>query len=168
MNHREIVMKELVKFVKDKNISGKVIDVGAGNDCLKFEFEGLGFEWTGFDKISISQQYSGYMEDMHQIKDDSYDLVFCCHAFEHCENPIQALKEFKRIVKPTGFIFVATPSPCEHQILKGDADHIFVLNDLQMKRLLKFVELKGDSFIQTENIKEVQNYNVITTAWRKK
>lgn len=125
--------------------------------------ESKGLEWSGLDREG-SPTITGPMEDM-PIPDNTFDLIFCCHALEHCEIIIDALREFKRVLKPNGKFFIATPCPCEHQILKGDYDHIFVLNPMQMVRLIKYVEFKdGESHLQSKGIEKEQDYNVITTG----
>jgi SAM-dependent methyltransferase len=43
------------------------------------------------------------------IKDGSYDFVLSSHCLEHCANPIKALKEWQRVVRPGGAIIVILP-----------------------------------------------------------
>jgi len=161
MNHRDYVCMAFDEFFNDNRLAGKVLDVGCFDTKLKQYFQDKGFEWFGVDKNGGQDIKQGLMESI-PFEDNSFDVVFCCHAFEHCERPIDALREFKRVVKVGGHIFIATPSVCEKQIIKGDADHIFVLHPIHMAKLLKYCDIKGVSYDQTQNIPLVQDYNVIT------
>jgi SAM-dependent methyltransferase len=48
--------------------------------------------------------------DLHGIKDDAYDFVLSSHNLEHIANPVRALKEWIRVVKPSGAIIVILPN----------------------------------------------------------
>ena len=43
------------------------------------------------------------------IADDSYDFVLSCHNLEHFANPMKALIEWKRVLKPGGALLVVLP-----------------------------------------------------------
>jgi SAM-dependent methyltransferase len=47
--------------------------------------------------------------DLHGIETESYDVVISSHAIEHIANPIRALKEWLRILKPNGFLLMFVP-----------------------------------------------------------
>jgi hypothetical protein len=47
--------------------------------------------------------------DLHGIADHSYDVVFSSHCLEHSANALRALKEWKRICKPEGFLCLVLP-----------------------------------------------------------
>jgi len=44
--------------------------------------------------------------DLKDIKSDSYDFLLSSHMIEHTANPIKALKEWIRVVKPNGHLIV--------------------------------------------------------------
>lgn len=161
-SHRDWVMVEFKRFVKDNNLtSGKLLDVGCYNTALQKQITELGFEWVGVDRAPAEEGISlGVMEQL-PFADNSFDIVFCCHAFEHSEHPIEALKEFKRVTKK--WIYIATPFPCKHQILEADSDHIFVLNPMQMERLFRYAGYKGgQNYVQWKDISLEQDYNIIS------
>ena len=118
-DHRALTKHEFVKFLEKNptiNESPKfggqrvVVDIGCGVDYpfMPF-FRKLNFSWTGVDLVSGPKNLKGDMCDL-PYPDNTADLVFSCHAFEHCDNPIQALKEMKRIAKPSGVVFLSTPN----------------------------------------------------------
>src|SRR5579864_2481738 len=47
--------------------------------------------------------------DQLPLPDSSVDFVISSHAIEHFPDPIKALKEWHRVVRPGGFIFVIAP-----------------------------------------------------------
>jgi SAM-dependent methyltransferase len=47
--------------------------------------------------------------DLRDITDHSYDFLLSSHSLEHTANPIRALKEWTRVVKPDGAIIVVLP-----------------------------------------------------------
>ena len=84
-----------------------------------------------------------------------FDFLFVCHSLEHCENPLQALREFKRVLKEDGYVFISLPCHCSHHVNESDLDHIFVFTDLQIKRLLTYV---GFSEIEVFNAEFEKGY----------
>ncbi len=47
--------------------------------------------------------------DLQRIKSSSYDFILASHTLEHTSNPIKALKEWIRVVKPGGSLIVILP-----------------------------------------------------------
>lgn len=43
------------------------------------------------------------------IEDDSFDFVLCSHVLEYFKDPIKAIKEWLRIVKPGGYVYMVIP-----------------------------------------------------------
>ena len=48
--------------------------------------------------------------DLHEIKDNTYDVVLSSHVLEHIANPVKALKEWARVIKPDGYIITVVPN----------------------------------------------------------
>lgn len=61
-------------------------------------------------------QTSGHGVDMvangHELPlpDSFYDLVICCEVLEHDPNFWLTLKEVNRVIKPTGYLIITTPT----------------------------------------------------------
>jgi SAM-dependent methyltransferase len=90
--------------------------------------------------------------NLHGIDDHGYDFVLSSHSLEHTANPVKALKEWIRVVKPGGPVIVVlpdyrhtfdhrrSPTPIEHMVedceLRRDEkdlthlDEILELHDL--------------------------------------
>lgn len=54
------------------------------------------------------------------LEDSSVDFVISSHVIEHFPDPIKALKEWHRVVRPGGFIFVVAPN--KNRIFDKDRD----------------------------------------------
>ncbi len=55
------------------------------------------------------QMYFGEGSDLRGIPDHSYDFLLSSHNLEHMANPIKALKEWQRVVKPGGSLVIVLP-----------------------------------------------------------
>ena len=81
---------------------GKGIDVGCADRPIN----------DTVDTLDLNPEYNptfvGNILDM-PIKDNTYDFLIASHILEHVDNTIDALKEFKRAVKPKGMIGILVP-----------------------------------------------------------
>jgi len=156
MTHWEDVGIELKKFVNEHPKIKYTLEVGAGSHSFDDVIRLLGRKGISMDKDVCNIKH----------KDETFDMVFGCHCFEHFVNPIGGLAECYRVLKKGGYVWFATPNPVESQTLGGDKDHIFCLFPIQMKKLLKYTGFtKYDSYIQKRG-KNEHGWNVIT--WGKK
>jgi SAM-dependent methyltransferase len=162
--HRDYVKVPMEKFF-DRIEYKDVLEIGPGSHPFKEFFEKKGMKWYGTD-ICFPENIAGYfnnsMDDLKDVKDECFDYVFSCHSFEHCENPIKALKEFKRVLRKGGKLFIATPFHCEKQVLLGDKDHIFVLTHFQMQKLFEYVGFKVEDIFVSRVADRDQDWNLIT------
>ena len=55
-------------------------------------------------------QYIHNATDLTSITKGSYDFLLASHILEHVANPLRALQEFHRVVKPNGSLLVAVPN----------------------------------------------------------
>jgi len=159
INSQFLTMKA---FNKLKLPLGKLLDVGCRNEYLRKPLEDLGYEWHGCDIKPQSPNVKKCPMEALTYPDNSFDIIFCCHAFEHTERPSDTLREFKRVVKPEGTIFLSTPCPCTKQILEMDEDHINVLTREQLIRLLDYNGLRNVRIWVEENV-NVETSSLITT-----
>lgn len=47
--------------------------------------------------------------DLREVRDGSYDAVLSAHNLEHLANPVKALKEWQRILRPGGVLVLVLP-----------------------------------------------------------
>ncbi|MEG4232668.1 methyltransferase domain-containing protein [Microcoleus sp. Pol11C3] len=48
-------------------------------------------------------------ETLSSIADNSWDFLIANHMIEHCQNPIGALENFLRVIKPGGLVYMGVP-----------------------------------------------------------
>lgn len=97
------------------NISGSVLSIGSGNDA---DNEGNFYRnyFMQASSYTTSDVYEGSSCDMTldirsmpQIKDASYDCIFCSGVLEHVDDYYKGLKEITRILKNDGFLILGLP-----------------------------------------------------------
>ncbi|GGN95656.1 MULTISPECIES: methyltransferase domain-containing protein [Haloarcula] len=76
------------------------------------------------------QFYRGDAERL-PFADDSFDLVWSSGSIEYWPNPVTALRECRRVVKPTGAVLIVGPNYPESFIFQKLADAIMLFYDEQ-------------------------------------
>lgn len=78
-------------------LSGRVIDIGAGDDLVVPHAE-------------IFDQHQGDANHILDYREPmQYDAVHSSHCLEHMHNPQQALKDWWQLVKPGGYMITVVP-----------------------------------------------------------
>lgn len=78
--------------------TGKILDVGCGDDPIFKSVE----KWD----IELGNGDATFMDG---VDDQSYDTVHSSHCLEHLLDPVTALKNWFRILKPGGYLILLTP-----------------------------------------------------------
>jgi len=71
--------------------------------------------------------YLSEATDLSEIKSSKYDIILSSNNLEHIANPIKALKEWIRVLKPNGLIFLVLPkkeSSFDHRRNITTIDHM--------------------------------------------
>lgn len=55
------------------------------------------------------KQYISEAADLQDIPSSTYDFLICSHVIEHVANPLEALREWLRIIRPGGTILLVVP-----------------------------------------------------------
>lgn len=55
------------------------------------------------------RQYIMEGADLSEIEDEKYDFLLSSHNLEHIANPLKAMKEWIRVIKPGGFLLLVLP-----------------------------------------------------------
>lgn len=61
-------------------------------------------------KKQSGRQINAEATDLAEITHDSYDFVLSCHSLEHVANPLKALFEWNRVIKPGGALILVVPN----------------------------------------------------------
>lgn len=109
--------------LKEIPTGSRLLDAGAGErqferfcrhliyvaqDFAAYEGKGDG---TGLQTGAWDQSRLDIISDITAIPepDASFDAVMCVEVFEHLPNPVLALKEFERLVRPGGQLIITAP-----------------------------------------------------------
>lgn len=165
--HRSLALPLIKEMYAELDVKGKsILEIGYGTDKeFRNLFEELGMVYTGTDMINFfsgDEYHVNRMEDLKDFEEDTFDFVFSCHTFEHCERPIDALREIHRVLKSGGRMILITPWCCKHHIIDADEDHIFVLNSYQMLKLIYYTGFNGGVKEQKDLDVKEQDFNIIT------
>lgn len=96
---------------------GRILDVGCGRgDFLSMMaergWEGVGLELderiVGRGRTGVNLRH-GSLDDV-MFPDGHFDAVTFWHVFEHIREPVAALRECRRILKPGGLLMIAVPN----------------------------------------------------------
>lgn len=66
--------------------------------------------------------------NLTDVQDGSYNVVLSCHNLEHFANPVKALREWQRILRPQGSLILVLPNYREtfdHLRTPTSVDHMF-------------------------------------------
>jgi len=99
----------------------KVLDVGAGECRYRDLFVHCEYRTQDFSQYEGTREgvlkenwkygQIDYVSDVTSIpvSDSSFDCVLCTEVLEHVPEPILAIREFNRILKPGGYLFLSAP-----------------------------------------------------------
>ncbi|NOZ56050.1 MAG: methyltransferase domain-containing protein [Calditrichaeota bacterium] len=94
----------------------RVLDVGCGRGLLRRFVEQQGGSYTGYDLVLdrvLRESKARFVRgDAHFLpfRDGSFDAVFCVDSFEHYLNGAAVAAEFRRVLRPDGFVFLSVPN----------------------------------------------------------
>lgn len=144
-----------VKSLDGVNFSNTTVWEGHISDDSHFEFGGRKGSQIIAEGTSLSR-----------IADEAYDFVLSSNNLEHIANPIKALVEWRRVIKPGGVIVVVLPrkeSNFDHaravttfEHLKNDYENNIAEDDLtHLGEILELHDLKRDPHAGSlENFRE--------------
>lgn len=113
----------LEKTLLDIPIGNSILDVGAGElQYKKFcqhldyksqdfgKYDGLGNQ-EGMQTKTFDNSKLDIISDIKDIpvEDNSFDTIMCIEVLEHFPEPVEAIKEFSRILKLNGKLIITAP-----------------------------------------------------------
>lgn len=111
--------RKTLAFLAEAAPATRVLVVGCGDGReagliahrLKAEVFGIGFDDGRFDHDAAAPATLIHMDAQElAFEDASFDLVYSFHALEHIPDPVQALREMRRVLVPGGQYLVGTPN----------------------------------------------------------
>lgn len=112
---RKEVHEKIVELLAAEK-RGKLLDVPAGSGALAVRLQSMGFdvsccdiEPSLFAAKNLTVQF-GNMNKRLPYEAKDFDYIICLDGLEHTENPFNAIREFGRILKRGGKIFLSIPN----------------------------------------------------------
>lgn len=119
-NTRIIWIKQVLSSIPS---NFRILDAGAGEQQFKKfcshlnyvaqdfgQYDGQGND-RGLQMGSWDQSKLDIVSDITAIPepDESFDAIMCVEVFEHLPEPLLALKEFTRLLRPGGYLIITAP-----------------------------------------------------------
>ncbi|MFA5339547.1 MAG: class I SAM-dependent methyltransferase [Candidatus Omnitrophota bacterium] len=115
---RQVTFKRCINIVKEYKRSGRLLDIGAAGGIFVKAAVDAGFEAVGVEPArwlcDFAKNRYGvtvYPTDLGGagFDDSSFDVVTMWDCLEHVPDPMETLRQVRRVLKPGGVVFVAYP-----------------------------------------------------------
>jgi len=115
--NQEVIDKFIIDVVrKEVKPGSKILDVGAGTVRYKKYFKNCTYLTQDFKQYKDKADHFrygtiDYISDIINIpvEDNCFDVIICTEVFEHIPRPDLAIKEFSRILRPKGKLYITAP-----------------------------------------------------------
>jgi len=107
---------EKVVEMMNQEPRGRLLDVPTGTGILADRLRKMGFEVSccdispSFFSIPDLKMEIGDLNRELPYPDGSFEYVICLDGIEHLENPYNAIREFRRILKKGGRVYLSIPN----------------------------------------------------------
>jgi ubiquinone/menaquinone biosynthesis C-methylase UbiE len=98
---------------------GRILDAGCGEgNNSRFihgkrpdlQFHGVDIDPASKDKVPEYVRFDvGSVERLEQYEDGFFDCIVCFHVLEHLQDPVEAVREFRRLLKAGGLVVAECP-----------------------------------------------------------
>lgn len=146
--------RRIRELIFDRYMQGRGIDIGCGNDpvtptCERWDFP---------------QGDAQYLEG---LADESFDWVFSSHCLEHMVDPVTALHNWWRVLKPGGHLIVSVPDFALYEqfqwpsVYNSDHKHKFSIqpNPDTLSLVELFSRLHGSQILRVNLIDDNFDYS---------
>ena len=101
-------------FPKKKKQRIKMLHIAPERQLSEYIMSNKNVDYIAADKKCGGYSYPEYVRDidimdMHDIADDTFDVVVCNHVLEHVLDDIVAMKELRRVMKQNGIAVLQVP-----------------------------------------------------------
>lgn len=104
-------------LMRELNLNS-VLDYGCSWGYGTYQFQEAGMDAYGYEistprmEFGIKNLNVRLYDDLKTLKSEipEFDVVFCSHVIEHFPNPRLALDDFRKLVKPNGWLMIAVPN----------------------------------------------------------
>jgi SAM-dependent methyltransferase len=153
--HSELTAQQAAEFTKRLPEGARVLDAGCGQGPALKWFTEHGFKPFGIalgDDVTkcIDAGFSVLACDQNDMPEYfEFDAVWARHVAEHSPIPLFTLKEYWRVLKPGGWLYLEIPSPSTAAGHCGNPNHYSVLTPDMWGALLHKVGFIGwESYLE--------------------
>ena len=108
--------KIVEKFTKLS--TGKVLDIGAGTGAFLNTMDKAGWEVTGLEPDEPARENAKKLyglsllppQELFKLQPQSFDAITLWHVLEHVHELHEYMDQLKKLLKPTGCLFIAVPN----------------------------------------------------------
>lgn len=144
--HTTIMNSITEKVQKEFTPTGKMLDVGCGSGYamsrlteLGNDSEKIGLTLSAEDaEVARARGFQVVEQDMSftEFENGEFDYLWARHSLEHSAFPLLTLREFYRILKPSGKVYVEMPSPKCDRLLEAYDNHYSIMGLRQWQCLM--------------------------------
>ena len=154
-SHREIGRVNFITSLVHRNEDLRILDLGCGDGLHSHFLAHHGHKVVGVDNSHEGIQWAIKKTAEHSypvsppsfqiascyklpFHDESFDCVFCLDLVEHLVNPIQMLREARRVLMQNGVLFLTTPRKVFHDIHER-AYHVVEYEPYELESMVRYV-----------------------------
>jgi len=106
----QAILEEVTDFSK-----AKVLDIGTGSGNIAHELSKNAKTVSSVDIVDERKEKSGYdfkltNDESLPFDDEMFDIVIANHVIEHMPDQTKHISEVMRVLKPGGYLYLATPN----------------------------------------------------------
>jgi SAM-dependent methyltransferase len=112
--------REDVRRIREFVPSGRILEVGCGYGYFLQCALDAGYDAYGIDLSPAAVKWAqtrhpgrvfcGLLEEVPEIQDQKYDVIFGSHLIEHLTEPSEFLRQASRLLRPGGLVVMVTPN----------------------------------------------------------
>lgn len=165
-HHPTIYAERFLKFLKQNNFKGKIVDIGCGNGRDVNFFSKSGFNISGIDydeeEISLAKQNFPSLKfevknaERLDFQDNSIEAFFMINVIHYVDKE-KALQEIFRVLKQKGYLFIHFNVEITDE--NGNVDYKHSEKDI-LKLISKFKIIQNTIF-EREDLKPIKHKHKI-------
>ncbi|MEU4289144.1 class I SAM-dependent methyltransferase [Kribbella sp. NPDC026596] len=112
--------REDVRRIREFVPSGRILEVGCGYGYFLQCALDAGYDAYGIDLSPAAVKWAstrhpgrvfcGLLQEVPEIQDQKYDVIFGSHLIEHLTEPSEFLRQASRLLRPGGLVVMVTPN----------------------------------------------------------
>jgi SAM-dependent methyltransferase len=117
-SYRHYARLRILENLYREQAFGSLLDIGCGSGALLDHFAERGVSCVGFDLSQAIMAYHrereafpGFVASVEHmpLADEQFEMLTCLGLIEHLADPVAALAEMKRVVRPGGRAIITVP-----------------------------------------------------------